>query len=56
MKKHKKYHGELNFGEEHGFEAIVKWISNEPSSRSQDMSKLRNFSMELKVQMNQKTK
>ena len=32
---------ELNIrSEEHAFEAIVKWISIEPDSRSQDMSKL----------------
>ena len=33
-------HDELNSSEEYAFEAIVKWISIKPESRSQDMGEL----------------
>ena len=36
-------HDKLNISEEHAFEAIVKWISIEPDSRSQNMGKLSNL-------------
>ena len=41
--KAQKHIGGLSIGEEHAFEAKVKWISNEPSSRSQDIKKQNKF-------------